>query len=29
MIFGPIFRVKIHFSGAILGAAPLRETGKF
>jgi hypothetical protein len=27
MIFGPIFRVKVHFSGAILGAALLREQG--
>ena len=26
-IFGPIFRVKAHFSGAILGVGLLREQG--
>ena len=25
MIFGPIFRVKAHFAGAILGGRPCRE----
>ena len=28
MIFGPIFRVKAHFSGAILGGGPAERTGK-
>lgn len=28
MIFGPIFRVKVHFSGAILGVAPDERAGK-
>jgi hypothetical protein len=28
MVFGPLFRVKVHFSGAILRVGPAERTGK-